>query len=85
MKFRHFITVDFYPALDADIAISKKKSTLYVWVSVGSKKPRSLIFSKDFDNEAQAIETMKGFGHGFEYMGVKWVETLMSGELKDID
>ena len=88
LKWRHFMTQNFTPKLDADLATTKKASTLHVWIDYGrstrNTPSRQLIFSLDFNNDAEAIAFMKGFGHGFEYAGVKWVEVCTSGELKEI-
>ena len=77
MKFKHYITQELDPRLEADIATRKKGATLYVRViGVGRYKITQPIFARECKTEAEAVEIMKGFGHGFEYMGVRWCETV---------
>ncbi len=68
MKYKHYTLKEFLPKLDADMAFGKKHVALTVWIN------SQIIFSRECADEAEAMEILNGFGHGFEYLGVGWAE-----------
>ena len=71
MKHEHYILREFKPKLDADISIDKKYANLSVWINYADSHSE-IIFDRRCADEAEALEIMNGFGHGFEYLGVCW-------------
>lgn len=70
--YKHYTHKGFFPDIDADITIRKKYVSLIVWINhAGSSK---VLFNRKCSNEAEAMEILKGFGHGYEYLGDYWKE-----------
>lgn len=84
LKYTHYVLENFDPRLDAEIIehteAKYKCFTLNIWIGYNRKYKSEysngiqIIFSKNFDDLDELKETMNAFGHGFEYMGVKWIE-----------
>lgn len=73
---KHYVLKGFSPRLDADVSTDKKGTTILVWVNYNpnSSGQMQVIFSRECNDEAEALDIMSSFGHGFEYTGAHWEE-----------
>ena len=82
LKYTHYVLENFEPRLDAEIIEHKEDKfyTLNIWVGYDRKRKSEftnaiqIIFSRHFDNIDDLKDIMDGFGHGFEYLGVRWTQ-----------
>ena len=69
-KFKHYKRVGIEPILTAEICSHKG----YVCLTVSNPRNHEVLFNKACSNEDEAFDILTGFGHGYEYLGVKWLE-----------
>ena len=74
MKIRSYVTPELAPKLRADTFEMKGVTELVV--TTDTHQP---IFTRDCEDIDEALELLKCFGRGLEYMGVRWYEATRDG------